>query len=62
MEEASKLKLKDFEPALFTAPCLICGKPMVFTHKESNWQKEVKPCLRNAFASWGHTACKKKKG
>jgi hypothetical protein len=62
MKEASKQNLKNFEPALFTAPCSICGKPMVFTHKESNWQKEIKPRLRETFASWCHTACKKKKG
>jgi hypothetical protein len=62
MKEASKLKLKDFEPALFTVPCSICGKPMVFTHKESNWQKEVKPWLCKAFASWCHATCMKKKG
>jgi hypothetical protein len=59
MEKASSLELKDFEPALFTVPCSICGKPMVFTHKsKSNWQK-IKPRLRKAFANWFHTACKK---
>ena len=62
MDEASKLNLKDFEPALFTVPCSICGKPMIFTHKNGDWQKEVKPRLYEVFASWCHTACTKKKG
>jgi hypothetical protein len=61
MKEASKLNLKDFEPTLFTVPCSICDKPMIFTHKESNWRKEVKPWLCKAWG-WFHTVCEKKQG
>jgi hypothetical protein len=39
MKEASKLNLKDFEPALFTVPCSICDKPMIFTHKKATGGK-----------------------
>jgi hypothetical protein len=62
MDEVSILNLKDFEPALFTVPCSICGKPMVFTHKSGNWQKEIKPRLCKAFEKWCHAVCTKKKG
>jgi hypothetical protein len=46
------------EVALFTAPCSICGKPMIFTHKNSNWVKEVRPTLYEAFSNWYHVCCK----
>jgi hypothetical protein len=62
MGEVSILKLKDFELVFFTVPCSICGKPMVFTHRDSNWQKEVKPRLHIMFSDWFHASCKKKKG
>ena len=52
-------RLKGFEPALFTAPCSICGEPMVFTHKDDNWVEKVKPKLLNAFKNWHHVKCKK---
>jgi hypothetical protein len=45
------------EVALFTAPCSICGKPIVFTHKDSDWAKEVKPTLHQAFDNWQHVCC-----
>jgi hypothetical protein len=60
MEKASSLKLKDFEPALFTVPCAICGQPMIFTHTDSHWQKKTRPKLHATFANWVHAACKKK--
>jgi len=34
---AKERELKDFEPALFTAPCCIRGEPMRFTHRDDNW-------------------------
>jgi hypothetical protein len=34
---------------------------MIFTHKESNWRKEVKPWLCKAWG-WFHTVCEKKQG
>jgi hypothetical protein len=46
------------ELALFEAPCSVCGKPMVFTHKDRDWATEVRPALLNAFRRWLHTACK----
>ena len=44
--------------ALFEAPCSICGKPMVFTHKDENWESKVKPKLLEAFKWWYHVRCK----
>ena len=37
--------LRGFEPALFTVPCSICGKPMVFTHKDDNWGRLGRYCV-----------------
>jgi hypothetical protein len=58
--KASKLNLKDFEPAPFTVPCSICDKPMIFTHKESNWQKEVKRGCAKRWAGSIRSARKNK--
>ena len=52
-------KEKGLEPALFTAPCSICGKPMVITHRDSNWASKIKPILLQAFKYWCHTSCKR---
>ena len=43
----------------FRAPCSICGKPMRFSSKDSNWENQKKPDLYEAFKSWYHTDCKK---
>ncbi len=45
--------------ALFEVPCRYCGKPIVFTHKDENWEPKVKPELRRAFRYWRHTDCKR---
>jgi len=52
-----KEKYPDVEPALFTVPCPICGKPMVFTHKSENWGTKIKPTLYSAFRQWRHIKC-----
>ena len=44
----------------FYVPCSICGKPMHFSSKDSNW-KDVKRVLYNAFRTWAHTACLEKR-
>jgi hypothetical protein len=44
------------EPMLFTAPCSICGRPMIFTHKDEN-EKERRT-LNDAFRYWRHTRCR----
>ena len=44
--------------ALFEAPCSYCKGPMVFTHKDGNWESEVKPELHDAFRHWYHVKCK----
>lgn len=49
---------KEMEVALFTVPCSICGKPMVFTHRDLDWAKEVRPTLHQAFRNWYHVCCK----
>jgi len=43
----------------FHAPCSICGKPMHFSSRRSNWEK-VRAALYDAFKEWCHTACEKK--
>jgi hypothetical protein len=48
---------KGIELAFFTLPCSICGKPMLFTHKDKNWSSEVRPTLLDAFRRWGHVCC-----
>jgi hypothetical protein len=50
-------KLVRGELAFFTVPCSICGKPMLITHKSSNWEREIKPTLLEAFKYWCHTTC-----
>jgi len=52
-----KEKYPDAEPALFTVPCPICSKPMIFTHKSENWGTEIKPTLYSAFRYWRHIKC-----
>ena len=45
--------------ALFEAPCAYCGEPMVFTHRDADWESEVKPRLLEAFRYWYHVRCKR---
>lgn len=59
MKMAEKLKLRRFEPALFTAPCPICRKPIVFTHGSEEWNEKIKPTLLNAFRYWRHAECRR---
>jgi hypothetical protein len=46
------------EVALFTAPCLICGKPVVFTHRDREWAEMIRPILYQAFGKWYHICCR----
>jgi hypothetical protein len=46
--------------ALFVVPCSVCGKPMIFHHKNNNWVTEVKPVLLDAFGNWRHVKCPSK--
>ena len=55
--EMFKKRYPDVEPALFTVPCPRCGKPMIFTHKDENWDTEIKPTLYSAFRYWRHIKC-----
>lgn len=57
VEVARKLGIEDFEPALFQVPCAVCGKPMVFSHRDENWDHAVKPELLKAFRTWSHVTC-----
>jgi len=61
MERARSQGLKHFEPALFTAPCSICKEPIIFTHRDGNWLKGIRPDLLEAFKEWYHVWCKKSK-
>ena len=47
------------EKGAFEVPCNICGKPMIFQAKDSEWQTEVYPKLIDAFGKWRHTTCVK---
>jgi len=42
-------------PMLFSVPCSICKKPMIFSHR---YQDEIKKTLDAAFYYWYHTCCK----
>ncbi len=44
----------------FTVPCSVCGKPMYFSSKHSNWQTETYPKLIEAFGKSRHKKCKPK--
>lgn len=59
MKVAESRGLKNFEPALFTIPCPVCGKPMVFTHGDEDWPR-VRAVLREAFREWAHVECLRK--
>jgi len=56
MRVARELGLKNFEPALFTVPCSICGRPMLFTHGSGNW-REVRLTLAECLSDWIHEEC-----
>jgi|GEM_PF-2306000 len=38
----------------FNVPCSVCGKPMKFSSKYSNWESKVYPKLKQAFSTWSH--------
>jgi hypothetical protein len=61
IERAQAQGLKHFEPALFTAPCCVCKEPMIITHRDSNWLREERPILLEAFKKWRHVRCGKHK-
>ena len=44
----------------FELPCKVCGKPMEFDLK-SRKNAEAAAALRQAFSTWGHTKCLKKR-
>jgi len=52
-ERVEERGLRGFEPCLFTSQCKYCGRPMVFTHKDGNYD-EVKKYVREAFKNWYH--------
>jgi len=41
----------------FSSPCSICGQPMKFSSKKSNWASKVQPLLNEAFSTWYHLSC-----
>lgn len=51
---------KGFRETYFEVPCSICGRPMVFTARDPNWEEE-KRVLYSAFKNWYHVNCLKKK-
>jgi len=48
----------DGDIALFEVPCSICGKPMIFDHKDEKWEF-MKKILLHAFKNWSHNHCAK---
>lgn len=51
--------LKNFKPCLFTSPCKYCGKPVIFTHGDKDYESKVKPTIHEAFSNWYHIRCKR---
>ena len=47
--------------AFFTVSCPICGKPMLFTHKNKECGTEIKPRLLETFKNWAHESCVKRR-
>jgi len=47
--------------ALFEVPCPFCGKPMLFTHKDRDWESETKPILLEAFKVFCCPQCYKQR-
>jgi len=45
----------------FTVPCSVCGEPIYFSSKDSNWTSEEYPKLIERFGKWHHTTCKPSK-
>jgi len=62
ISRASAKGIEDYEPGLFTLPCRICGKPVIFTHKDPKWRREIKPILAMYFGRAYHTNCLKRAG
>lgn len=60
MGRAEERGLRGFEPCLFTIPCAICGKPIVYTHRDEGWASKVKPTLRKILGYPVHAECLKK--
>jgi hypothetical protein len=52
-----KEKYPDVEPALFTIPCSVCGKPAVLTHTHEEWSTKIKPILQYTFRGVRHIKC-----
>ena len=48
IEIAREIRDVPEEVALFTVPCCICRRPMVFTHADDNWVR-IRRDLREAF-------------
>jgi hypothetical protein len=44
--------------ARFSVPCSVCGKPMNFSSKDSDWTLKYYPVLERAFTKWHHHQCK----
>ena len=61
IDRARSRSLKGFEPCLFTAPCMYCGKPIIFNYKLENYD-EVKEALHEAFKNWYHVKCRERYG
>ncbi|MEM1625664.1 MAG: hypothetical protein QXP68_04165 [Thermosphaera sp.] len=62
--ESLKRLINDFGPfevlgiEEFTVPCSKCGKPMIFSSRfREEWEKNVRPILKRAFANWCHVRC-----
>jgi hypothetical protein len=55
--EFFKKKYPNVEPALFTVPCAICGKPAILTHTHKEWNTKIKPILYHALRGVHHIKC-----
>jgi predicted DNA-binding protein len=44
----------------FHIPCVICGKPILFSSRKSNWEADIYPLLKILFTGWCHGNCMSK--
>jgi predicted DNA-binding protein len=56
-ELEAKLKESDNEEK-FRIPCSICGKPMLFSSRQSSWKTDIYPKLIEKLGKRYHTKCK----
>ena len=61
LEKANEILRRDIENIMrFKVPCSICGKDIVVTSSDENWNSYVYPQLIEAFKHACHRSCRSK--